>query len=132
MTENYLEPPVVVATYKLYLGFAPLLYRFPKLYRYSLGQTMEQHILGILEGVFEANALPRPLRELPVIKAHTHCELLKLLIRLAVELHILDNTQYFQCTAQLQEIGKMLGGWINYIRSGPAQKHHPIPAPEVR
>jgi len=118
MSSNYLEPPIVVATYKLYQSFAPLCVRFPKIYRYSIGQTIEQEIMSLLRTVFEANSLPRPLREMPVIRANSHCELLKLLIRLALELDLLNHTQYFQFSTHLQEMGKMLGGWINYQRTG--------------
>ena len=36
---------------------------------------------------------------------------LKIFIRLAKDLKCLDNKKYITLEAQLQEIGKMLGGW---------------------
>ncbi|MBI4087203.1 MAG: four helix bundle protein [Candidatus Liptonbacteria bacterium] len=119
MTNDTFEPPVAIAIYKTYMSFAPHLYRFPKLYRYSLGGAIENNILVLLELIFEANALPRPLREASLIKANAKCEILKMLIRMSFELKILENTQYFQLSSELREIGKMLGGWIKFVRSGP-------------
>lgn len=115
---NY-EPPIAVAVYKLYLTFSPLIYQFPKGYRYSLAQTINNNILAILELIFEANSLPRPLREAPLMKANAKCEMLKMLARMCFELKLIESTQYFQITADLREIGKMLWGWVRYVRSGP-------------
>ena len=115
---NSLEPPVVVAIYKIYFAFFSLSIKFPKMYRYSLAQTIEQHFHLCLQNIFEANCLPCPLREMPLIKANSHCELLKLLIRMTYELALINPTQYFHLSAQLQGIGKMLGGWIKFVRSG--------------
>jgi len=113
---------VAIAIYKMYVSFAPLLYRYPKLYRYTLGEAIEKNIISLLELIFEANALPRPLRETPLIKANAKCEMLKLLIRMSFELKLVEDTQYFQLSANLREVGKMLGGWIKFVRSGPYVK----------
>ena len=77
------EPPIAVAVYKIYMTFSPLVYQFPKVYRYSLGQTIDKNLLFLLELIFEANSLPRPLREAPLLKANAKCELLKRLSRMS-------------------------------------------------
>jgi hypothetical protein len=120
--QNNFEPIIAIKTYAIYLKFAPLLNRFPKLYRYSLGQKIENTMLELLEYIFKANSLPKPLREMPLIDANAKFEVLKLLMRATAELGILVNTQYFQLSADLAEIGRMLGGWLVYVRSGPNNK----------
>lgn len=122
MTNDTFEPTVAVAIYKMYISFAPLLYRFSKFYRYSLGVSIENNMISVLELIFEANGLPRPLREAPLIKANARCEMLKLLIRMSFELKLLESTPYFQISSDLREIGRMLGGWIKFVRSGPYVK----------
>jgi hypothetical protein len=122
MTQESFDPPVVVKIYKIYLLFSPLLYHFPKLYRYSLGQTIEKNLLKMIEFIFEANALPKPLREPSLIRASAKCELLKILVRLSFELDLIGSTQYFQLIADLKEVNKMLCGWVAYVRSGPSKK----------
>lgn len=40
--------------------------------------------------------------------------LLKILVRLTYEMKILDNKKYIDLQEKLQEIGKMVGGWMRY------------------
>jgi len=48
-------------------------------------------------------------------KASLKIDLLKILIRLAKEVKALDNKKYIQLQQELQEIGKMIGGWIRSL-----------------
>ena len=59
-----------------------------------------------------AGAIARE-NKLPLVgKSITSVDLLKILIRLAKDIQALDNKKYLQLETSLQEIGKMLGGWI--------------------
>lgn len=49
-------------------------------------------------------------------KASLKIDLLKILIRLAKEVKALDNKKYIQLQQELQEIGKMIGGWMRSLR----------------
>lgn len=109
----------MVKIYKTYQIMLPLLADFPKPHRYTLGQSLDQSFLKMLEYIFEANAMPMPLREGHLLKAEAKCELSKLLVRLSCEGKIISNTQYYQIMTNLQEVGKMLRGWIKYIRNQP-------------
>ncbi len=122
MTQTSFEPPVVVKTYKTYQILLPLLADFPKPLRYTLGQVLDRSLLAILEYIFEANAMPLPLRESGLLKAYSKCELCKLLVRLCCENNIIVNTQFYQLMANLEEISKMLSGWIKYIRNQPGNR----------
>jgi len=117
-TTSQFEPVVVVKTYRIILGLYPLISKFPKIYKHTLGQEIQKNLIDILKHIFTANAMPRPLRETPLIEAASACETTKILLRLCLELGIFVNTQYFQFSADLTEIGKMLGGWIGYVRTG--------------
>jgi len=113
---------VVVKIYKTYQILSPLISNFPKPQRYSLGQSIDKSLLSMLEYIFEANALPMPLREALLLKASSKGELCKLLVRLACEGGIIGNTQYCQLMNNLQEVSRMLHGWIGYIRNQPGKK----------
>ncbi|MEK7637199.1 MAG: four helix bundle protein [Patescibacteria group bacterium] len=121
MSQDSFDPPVVIKIYKTYQIFIPLLANFPKPQRYTLGQVIDRSLLSMLEYIFEANAMPLPLRESLLLRAMAKCELTKILIRLSCESSIINNTQYFQLMSNLQEVGKMLGGWIKYIRHLPVK-----------
>jgi len=48
--------------------------------------------------------------------ADTKLSLLKLLFRLAYDLKIIDQRKSINLQEQLQEIGRMLGGWIKSVK----------------
>lgn len=51
-------------------------------------------------------------KKLPLLeKSVVLVDLLKILLRLAKDNQALDNKKYLQLEQQLQEIGRMLGGW---------------------
>ena len=120
--KNFETPAVVVAAYRTYLLTAKSLLKMKKPYRYTLGVRIENNLLAILEDIFNANILPSPLREQPLIKGHVRCELLKLLTRACFEMELIEPTHYFQISGELTAISKMLYAWIKYVRSGPQAK----------
>jgi hypothetical protein len=85
---------------------------FPKTERYSLGQKTENTILELLELTLKASFVPR-WEKMPYLKeADQKINLLKILIRVSGEIKILRDKKYFLLEERLQEIGRMLGGWI--------------------
>lgn len=100
---------------KLY-DFYALLYQylklFPKKDRYTLGQKLESVALELIEYTF---GIPRKKGQDKIFflqEASAKLDLLKFLIRLAKNVQALDNKKYLQLEALLQEIGRMLGGWL--------------------
>ncbi|OGH21344.1 MAG: hypothetical protein A2958_00905 [Candidatus Levybacteria bacterium RIFCSPLOWO2_01_FULL_38_13] len=99
---------------KLY-DFYKLLYQYLKLFpqkdRYTLGQKIDNLSLTIFEMVITAGAISKE-KKLPYLeKSIATLNLLKILIRLAKDVRALDNKKYLELQENLQEIGKMLGGW---------------------
>ncbi len=69
-------------------------------------------MLEVIEGIITASQLSKS-EKLPILqKTSIKLDLLKTLIRLCKDLKILDNKKYLLLESYLQEIGKMLGGWI--------------------
>lgn len=89
---------------------------FPKSEKYSLGQKIENLILEILE--FSLKTVYSPKQEkLSLLKEiDIKVNLLKTLLRLANEIKSLDNKKYLILQEKLQEIGRMIGGWIKSIQ----------------
>ena len=69
MAQDSFDPPIVIKIYKTYQLFTPLLVKFPKPQRYTMGQTLDHSLLAMLEYIFEANAMPLPLRESLLLRA---------------------------------------------------------------
>jgi len=50
-----------------------------------------------------------------LIDASAKFEVLKMLFRVARDLKMLDNKKYLSLETRIQEIGKMLGGWMRSL-----------------
>lgn len=58
-----------------------------------------------------AKNAPKPLKAGYLIKAGSKLEVSTLKLRLFLELKLCNETKIFQTQAQMDEIGRMLGGW---------------------
>lgn len=109
---SFQDIPLFTKTYELYKLFYEYLGSFPKKDRYSLGQKTEAVLLDLLEAIILASGLPKE-EKLPILKkASLKLDVLKILFRLAKDVHALDTKKYILLEEHVQEIGKMLGGWI--------------------
>lgn len=71
--------------------------------------------MGLLENLIQAKNAPRPLKAGYLLKASAHLEIARLKLRLMLELRLVNETKIFQIQARLEEIGRMLGGWIKSL-----------------
>ena len=101
-------------TYELILWLYPTVNKFPKSQRFVLGQHIEDIILKILEGIIEAN---QERNKIPYLKQiSVNLDKLRILIRLSKDLRFISIKQYGFATNKVNEIGKMLGGWLKSCR----------------
>ena len=106
-----LDLPLIRKIYDLYKTLYNYIKQFQKYDRNILGREIEQTTLDLLKITIFAAHLP-PLRKIvPIEHAIVLAEELKILIRLAYELKVLDLKKYIRLEEFLHEIGKMLGGW---------------------
>jgi len=97
-------------TYELILWLYPTVNKFPKPQRFVLGQQIENAILKILQGIIEAN---QERNKIPYLKQiSVELDKLRILIRLSKDLKFISIKQYGFVANKVNEIGKMLGGWI--------------------
>jgi len=102
-----------VETYKLWQEYSK---HFPKISRYSLGGKIDNLIIEMLEYIFTANYTPKT-EKLPIIKKSINkCDLLKFFLQVSWEVKALDNKKFSVISENINEIGKMLGGWHNKIK----------------
>ena len=111
-----MDIPAFSKLYELYKNISNYLPLFPKGKRYTLGQKIDQTTLDIIELVVTAGYSARDQKVVILQKASIKLDLLKMLTRLSLDTKCLDNKKYQQLSAQLVEIGKMLGGWIKSVR----------------
>ena len=84
--------------------------RFRKSYRFTLGERVSLNALELLELITEA--LYTRSKVTLLSKADGHLTRLRILLRLALDSECLSIRQHEFITTQLDEVGRMLGGWI--------------------
>ncbi|MBW5445881.1 diversity-generating retroelement protein Avd [Cohnella sp. CFH 77786] len=96
--------------YDLILYAYPVVNRFPKQQRFTLGQQIQNTMLDIQKNIIQAN---RQKNKAPILyQIDTDLEKLKFLIRLAKDLGFIDIKKYEHLGKQIAEVGRLLGGWL--------------------
>lgn len=109
---NELDIPIFKKSYDLYKDFYTLLLSVPKQDRYTLWQKCESLLIEVLEGVLFASQQSK-LDKLPTLeKTSVKLNFLRVCIRLMKDIKAIDAKKYVIIEANLDEIGRMLGGWI--------------------
>lgn len=111
------EIPLFIKTYDLYGKIYNTCKKLPKQDRYNLGAKIEDCILTAFENIISAENLNGAEKLQYLRSAHTKIEILKVHIRLANDQKIITTKDYLTLEEGLQEIGKMLGGWIRYVKN---------------
>jgi hypothetical protein len=115
------EPPrgrpggvVLEKAYQFLLWLVPTLEKFPKSQKFLLGDRIQALALDLLEGLVEAtysrNAAPH------LATANLRLEKLRFLFRLSHDLRLLDGRRYEFAARAIDEIGRLVGGWIKACR----------------
>lgn len=88
-----------------------------KRWRYTLGEKIENTALNLLEQLIISQQAPGPLKGTWLLKSNATLEVLRLQIRLLLELDLVNETKIFQLNSMMSDIGRMLGGWMKYSKS---------------
>ena len=102
-------------TYEMILWLYPTVNKFPKSQRFVLGQQIENTILQILKGIIQVNV---EINKKPYLKQiSVELDKLRILIRLSKDLKFISIRQYQFIAEKINEIGKMLGGWLKSCKA---------------
>lgn len=110
--DKFFDISIIHKAYKFYLKLYSINQTIPKKDRYTLGIKTESLSLEIIESLFEANAKSGKNRLESLEKMDLKIKILQTLIRICWETNAIDRKKYIQLQEDLQEIGRMLGGWI--------------------
>ena len=102
--------PALEAMYRFMLWLIPTVERFPRSQKFLLGDRIQATALDVLERLIEATYTKA--RRAALLQANLGIEKLRLLFRLATELKHLDPRRYEHAARSLEEIGRLVGGWL--------------------
>ena len=109
--------PIINRTYDLYKQIVDIVEHLSKRWRFSLGKSIEDTVLSLLSELIMAKNAPKPLKAGYLIRACAHQETCMLKLRLCLELKLCNETKIFQAQSALEEVGRMLGGWLKSVQS---------------
>ena len=108
--------PIFKKTYDLFKQFHAIRNKVPKQDRYTIFLKCENSLIEVIEGILKAGQL-RKDEKLPVLKdTSVSLSLLRVFVRLMKDIKTIDLKNYAKFESDIDEIGRMLGGWIKSTR----------------
>lgn len=101
-------------TYDLILWLFPQVAKFPRNYRFILGDRIQNLMLDITAQLIEARYTQNKLHILSHI--NISLEQLRYLNRLSKDLHLINDKKYEYMAKEINAIGIYVGGWIKSLR----------------
>ena len=110
MTVKNLEPATAVeATYRFLLWLIPALEQFPRSQKFLLGDRLQTQAMAVLDSLIAATYTKD--RSGHLRQANLDIERMRFGIRLAHDLRHFDKKRYEFAARNLDQIGRMVGGW---------------------
>lgn len=111
--------PVYIDTYQLVNIITEYASKYPKMYKYSLGQKIINVSLELFEYIQLANMTDDQLLRRKYLQGfQIKHELLKVLIRLSFDKRVIDSKQLAFLATLNEKIGKQISGWKNAKSAG--------------
>ena len=108
--------PLVHKFFEFYRKIYLLSPRIPKKDRFGVYLKIENNCLETLELLISASLEIKERKFSKLNSARIKIEIIKRLIRLIYELDIIERKKYINLEKELQEISKMVNGWIKYLK----------------
>ena len=113
--------PIFKKNYTLYKLLSGMRATVPKQDRFAVWQRVENSCLDLTELLLHATALYKT-EKIPVLdQASVKLNLLRVLIRLAHDTKAIDGKKYTAIQQQIDEIGRMLEGWMKSLKTEDKQ-----------
>jgi hypothetical protein len=110
-----LNVPIIRRAYILYAELHSLTPNVPKISRHTLWQRTLVCCLDLLQGLIGVGNQPSNQRATRLAQQSELLELLRILIRLSLDTKIVSQKVYLNLQLHIDEIGRMLGGWLKSI-----------------
>ncbi len=108
------QSPIFSKTYDMIRWLIPQTVKFPRQQRFVLAGNVQQTALRFQEQLVAAAYADKALPDLR--QADVSLATLRIYLRLCRDLKLLQFNQYEHVTRMVNEIGRLLGGWIRSIK----------------
>ncbi|PJC24651.1 hypothetical protein CO057_01755 [Candidatus Uhrbacteria bacterium CG_4_9_14_0_2_um_filter_41_50] len=108
--------PVLQKLKSAYIRWFEYYASIPKTHRYTLGDKIDSLLVETIEATATAGFLERS-EKIPFIRlAIRKLDTVKILLLVLWETKSLDNKKYIALSEELNEVGRMLGGWYGQLK----------------
>jgi len=113
---QYSHLPIFIKTYEFIKFVYRLVQQFRKEYKYTLGTELQQIIWQILDEIIITNSLPDSRKKENIEKISQLFDKFKIRLRFAYEIGLLTDKKFGIIQREIEEIGRMIGGWQKWAR----------------
>ncbi len=110
--------PALEAMYQFLLWLLPAVDKFPRNRKFVLGERIETTALDVLDSLIAATYTRG--RDRMLLDANLGLERLRFFMRLSHDMRLLDNQRYEHAARSIDDIGRMVGGWVKAHRAHTA------------
>jgi len=108
--------PIISKLISAYKKWQEILIHFPKTSRSTLGSKIDLFLIETIELLF-ISASSTKQEKLPILaKANIKLDLAKFFLQVAWQIKAIGNKKYISVSADLEEVGRMLGGWVKDLK----------------
>lgn len=108
---------ILTKMYDLAKYLIPIINRFSRDYKFTLGDRINNLTLDLLEQYIEAYYANNRTYKLEILnKNNLQLERMRFLIRLAHDFRLFSNQRFGYICGLVDEIGRMNGGWLKQLR----------------
>jgi hypothetical protein len=113
---NEFDIPIFKKSYDLYKKFHEYHRLIPKKDRFTTYERAENTLLDVMSGIFKAGSEAKSVKVTTLEEVSVQLNLFRVFIRLMKDVKALDNKKYTIIQGEVDEVGRMLGGWIKSLR----------------
>lgn len=118
MTTATSASPILQETMALFKTVHSYQRHLPKLERYTLWKRIEDILIECTETIVKTRFVQeRGQKMILLTTLSANTDVLKMLVRLALDVKCIDQKKYLFLEEKLLSIGRMVGGWIKYTHS---------------
>lgn len=107
---RYSHLPIFQKSYDLTIRFFQETHNFSREHKFTLGQKIKDTILELLDWIIIANSAED--KRLALKEINLRVEKLRIYVRLCFDLKIIGVKKYEVLSKYIDEIGRMIGGWM--------------------
>lgn len=113
---QYLHLTIYIKTYDFIKIIYRVVHHFRKEYKYTLGSELQYIIWEILDEIILTNSLPDKDKKDGIEKISKLFDKFKIRLRFAYEIGLITNVRFGIIQKDMEEIGKMVGGWQKWSK----------------